>query len=91
MNRAILLMPALFLLACGDVVPSVVDAGKDAAPDVSDASRLFCSPAYGEIDASAPNPPAIYECTRPGDRCWIGPNGSFVCCRPDSSDDCFQP
>ena len=81
------LLLASFIVGCGDVA-TIADAGHDAGADVaSDAPRLFCSPAVGPVDASAPNPPAIYEC-KPGEECWVGPNFAYICCRPDSGIAC---
>lgn len=91
MNSILASFALLFVAGCG-CVAEVPDAGRDAAPDVQpDAPRLFCSPAVGPVDASAPNPPAIYECTKPGERCWLGPNAAFVCCQPDGGTACFPP
>ena len=83
-----------FLLAFGagcGAVADVPDAARDAAPDVEpDAPRLFCSSVLGAVDASAPSP-GVYECKRPGDRCWFGPGGAYWCCQPDGGAACIPP
>ena len=69
-------------VGCGEVA-STKDGGTDGG------RRLFCNGAYGVVDASAASPPATYECTRPQDQCYHGPNGAFICCDPDSGLTCY--
>lgn len=74
--------------ACGQMV-APEDAGVDA--DAAADQHIFCSAALGPVDASAPDPPNVYECTDPRALCWFGPSGYYVCCIPDAGGICVNP